>query len=116
MCAECRDGNGGERFVGEFRNASGSEDVLARIGARKRDETLPDQWESQVLARVLSHHTVVLVTQEKNFADARTLGLIPAATLEEAMVLAEARMGVAAPVLVLPDGVAVIVEPSGIAA
>jgi nickel-dependent lactate racemase len=113
MCAECRDGNGGERFVGEFRNASGPEDVLARIGARKRDETLPDQWESQVLARVLSRHAVVLVTEEKNFADARTLGLIPAATLEEAMARAEARMGVAAPVLVLPDGVAVIVEPAG---
>lgn len=113
MCAECRDGNGGERFVGEFRNSSGPEDVLARIGARKRDETLPDQWESQVLARVLSRHAVVLVTEEKNFADARTLGLIPAATLEEAMARAEARMGVAAPVLVLPDGVAVIVEPAG---
>jgi len=35
---------------------------MDEIMARNREETMPDQWESQVLARILLKHKVIMVT------------------------------------------------------
>ncbi|AZO93788.1 hypothetical protein D7D81_03825 [Halocella sp. SP3-1] len=60
MLAECSDGHGGEGFYNTFAWVEKVEAVMEDILSRGRHETIPDQWESQVLARILIHHTVMI--------------------------------------------------------
>lgn len=110
IAAECRDGHGGEGFYNTFARAEGPGEVMADILSRGKEETLPDQWESQVLARILLKHEVIMVTD----ADRRIvedMHMHYAADLEEALEKAiEMTAETFYQVTVIPDGVSVIVK------
>jgi nickel-dependent lactate racemase len=60
--AEASDGHGGEGFYAAFEQTRSPEEVMRAICARGRGETLPDQWQIQIFARILMKHRVVMVT------------------------------------------------------
>jgi len=84
-----------------------AEDMVS-IGTR--DETLPDQWEAQILARVLMKHKVIMVTDPKNHGYVRDMHMTPASTIYEALKTAEDIVGRDSTINVIPDGVSVIIS------
>ncbi len=107
LCASCSDGHGGESFYEHLRAAS-PERILAEAAKVPRDKTEPDQWEYQILARILSKHTVIMVTSDCDHRMLREMKLETASTLEEALARAFELCGPKARVAVIPDGVSVI--------
>ncbi|NLO16134.1 MAG: nickel-dependent lactate racemase [Clostridiales bacterium] len=109
VAAECVDGHGGEGFFDTFKNASGPQDIMENILPRRSLETVPDQWESQILARILLRHEVIMVTDApREMVEAMHMRW--ASTLEEAMQIAETMIDKKDyDVTVIPDGVSVIV-------
>ncbi len=107
MVAECMDGHGGESFYNTFRNASGPLEIIESILPRSRGETIPDQWESQILARILLHHEVIMVTDAPREV-VEKMHMRWAPTLEEAMVTARRLVNNCDyDVTIIPDGVSV---------
>ena len=77
--------------------------------SRKRSETAPDQWQSQILLRILSKASVIYVS---NMPDdmVSAMHMIPAANIGEAMEKAKVILGKEKPtVTAIPDGISVIV-------
>ena len=110
MVAECVDGHGGEGFYRWFKESKSPEEVMEKISRRRRDETLPDQWEAQILSRVLMKHKVIMVTDPKNHKYVEDMFMIPATEIEEALKIAESMVGKDSSINIIPDGVSVIVR------
>ncbi|MDD3886207.1 MAG: nickel-dependent lactate racemase [Victivallaceae bacterium] len=110
ICAACNDGHGGEAFYRNLAEAATPRELLDRVAAVPRDRTEPDQWEFQILARILEHHTVIVVTRECSHKMLNEMHLHAASTLAEALGEATRLVGKSARVAVIPDGVSVIVE------
>ncbi len=110
MAAECSDGHGGEAFYNTFANSDSVKGVMKDILSRDRNETVPDQWESQILARVLMHHTVIMVT-DVSAQIVEKMHMKWAGSLDEAIEMAEKIVSnPQAQITVIPDGVAVVVK------
>lgn len=109
MVAGCADGHGGEAFARALAEAESPDALLRRVLAVPQDATPPDQWEYQILARILVDHHVILVTDLWDPEAIRRLGLEPAVSLAEALASATRRHGPDAPVVVIPDGVSAII-------
>ena len=77
--------------------------------ATPQQETIPDQWESQILARVLKSHPVIMVTREALKGIVTDMKMTYAATLEEAVAMAEAIVGPDYSLNIIPNGISVIV-------
>lgn len=112
MAAKSEDGHGGDAFCREM-SASDDLDVLSRgILARGRNATQPDQWQAQILIRVLQKAHVIYMSDADDEL-VRSLHMIPAHSPQEAMALAGRLLGRDdASVTVIPDGVAVTVRQS----
>ena len=110
MLASCCDGHGGDTFYNTFRNASSPEEIISTIADVKRMDTALDQWESQILAKILKNHNVIMVTDmcEKKLVE--TFMMKHASTIGDALVIAREMMGREATVTIIPDGVSVIVK------
>ena len=110
MLAECADGVGADHFLRQLADGSTLEDAIAAILSRSRGETVPDQWQTQIMLRVLSRARVVLVSSLAPDV-VRSMRMIPAASLDEAMKTARELVGSPRPtVTAIPDGVSVIVR------
>ena len=75
--------------------------------ATPQDKTIPDQWESQILARILNKFTVIMVTRPELETMVTEMKMKYAPSLEAAMAMAKA-MGKES-VTVIPNGISVIV-------
>ena len=110
ICAACSDGHGGESFRKTLAEAPSPRAVLEQIAQVPRNKTVPDQWESQILARILCKAEVILVSPEIAPELPCSMHLRHAATLSEALETAQALCGNTTPrISVIPDGVSVIV-------
>ena len=78
--------------------------------ATPSDRTIPDQWEAQILCRILLKHPVIMVTQApREMVEAMHMHWAP--DLSAAIDLADRLLGWAdSPITVIPDGVSVIVK------
>ncbi|GHU50332.1 lactate racemization operon protein LarA [Spirochaetia bacterium] len=109
MLARANDGHGGEEFYKTFRDERDLSRMAETFINTPKESTRPDQWESQILARILLYAKVIFVSAApdeliKNFQ------MIPAHSLEEALKKAEELLGnPAATVTAIPDGVSVMV-------
>ncbi|MBS1371439.1 MAG: nickel-dependent lactate racemase [Lentisphaeria bacterium] len=112
LSASCSDGHGGESFRRNLADAPSPEALLRRVAAIPRDRTEPDQWEFQILARILSKRKVIIVTRDCDHRMLEEMHLLAASTLDEALARAFAITGPRSRVAVIPDGVSVIVKPS----
>ncbi len=90
--------------------AGSAAEVTAKIEAIERTATLPDQWQAQVLARVLEHNQVILVSDMCDHQLIKNMQMTAAGSLSEALTLAREKLGAAAEIVLIPDGVAVIVN------
>jgi len=107
IASACDDGHGGDFFYNTFAKANAVQNVMDEIMARNRDETIPDQWESQVLARVLLKYKVIMVTNvSKEIVE--NMHMKWAANIEEAIEIADEMLGNRNKITVIPDGVSVI--------
>lgn len=109
LCASCSDGHGGESFYRHLASSS-PERILKEVAEIPRDRTEPDQWEYQILARILAKHTVIMVTTDCDHKMLREMHLHTSSSIGEALALAFGLCGEAAKVAVIPDGVSVIAE------
>lgn len=110
MIAACNDGHGGQSFYDNVANAESPKALLDRIATVPRYETVPDQWEFQILARILNKFTVIMVTDMCDPEMIRSMHMEHAFTFEEALNKAFEIKGNSATVTVIPDGVSVIVR------
>ena len=110
MVAACEDGHGGEAFYRWFAEAKSPQEVTAKIARIPQKDTLPDQWEAQILARVLTKCTVILVSNFCNPEVVRAMHMWQAPDIVTALKMAREKMGQQAEITVIPDGVSVIVE------
>lgn len=109
MIAKSNDGHGGEGFYHQMADEPDIEKTLATFMARGRNETVADQWQTQIYIRVLQRATVVYVSDAPDEM-VRGLHLVPAHSLEEALSIAEEIVGSKdATITAIPDGVSVMV-------
>lgn len=109
MVAACNDGHGGKGFYNNLANVKTPQEYLRKVQKVPRNETVPDQWESQILARILSKHTVIMVTDMCDPNLIKNIHMQHAYTIQDALKKAYDIVGKDAKVVVIPDGVAVIV-------
>ena len=109
IAAKCEDGHGGEVFYETFKNEKNLNRMMASFMARKPEETIPDQWQSQIFARVLLHCTVIMVTEAARHM-VEDLHMKWAPSLAEALNMADALLGHGnGTITAIPDGIGVIV-------
>jgi len=109
IASACDDGHGGDFFYNTFAKANRVQDVMDEIIARNRDETIPDQWESQVLARILLKYKVIMVTNaSKEMVE--NMYMKWASSVAEAIEMADEMLGNTGKITIIPDGVSVIVQ------
>ncbi len=110
MLAKSNDGIGGDHFYHQLADEENIQKTMDTFLSRKRSETVPDQWQTQILLRVLMHASVVYVSD----MDAETIEkmhMTPAKTLDEAIKKAKEILDTKSPKIVaIPDGVSVIVQ------
>jgi nickel-dependent lactate racemase len=110
IAAKCEDGHGGEVFYETFKNEKNLNRMMASFMARKPEETIPDQWQSQIFARVLLHSTVIMVTDAAGHM-VEDLHMKWAPSLAEALKMADAVLGHSnGAITAIPDGIGVIVR------
>ena len=112
MLARSNDGHGGRVFYETFRDEKNLQRMMKKFVETPPDETIIDQWESQIFARILMRAAVIYVSDAPD--DMVTdMHMIPAHSLEEALRKADevlaARGVVKGSVLAIPDGVSVMV-------
>ncbi len=110
MVAGCRDGHGGQSFYDNIAKAESPKAFLEKAIHTPRLETVPEQWTSQILARILVHHPVILVSDLVDPALARGLHMELAKDVDTALERAYELKGEKARVAVIPDGLSVIVQ------
>ena len=107
MLASCLDGHGGEEFYRQM--TLDTEKTEKEILSRGRGETLPDQWMTQILIRILNRATVILVSEAPD-GMVRDMHMLPAHSIAEAMQIAKGVLKSEHPtVTAIPDGVSVMV-------
>lgn len=113
ISASCSDGHGGEAFCKALTEAESARSLWERLLPVDRDKTTPDQWQFQILARILCRFRVILVTDSCDHAMIRRMKMDAASSLEEALEMAYQMVGKTAKVAVIPDGVSVVSEKIG---
>jgi len=110
MLAASNDGIGGDHFYHQLADEPDISKTMAAFLSRDRQETVPDQWQTQILLRILMHAKVIYVS-EMDDATIEKMHMIPAHSLDEA--IAKAKALVASPnprITAIPDGVSVMTE------
>ena len=109
IASTCADGHGGDSFYNTFAKANSVQNVIDEIMARNRNKTIPDQWESQILARILLKCKVIMVTNaSKKMVE--NMHMKWAASIEEAIEMADEMLGNRGKITIISDGVSVIVR------
>jgi len=110
MLAQSGDGIGGDHFYHQLADEPDIHKTMAVICSRSRQQTLPDQWQTQVLLRVLMHASVIYVS-DMDDSTVEKMHMTPAHSIEEAMQIAAKLLGKKdMKVVAIPDGISVIVK------
>ena len=110
MVAGLSDGHGGESFCKMVTETESPQKLLEEFSRIPRNETKPDQWEAQILCRILSNYKVIIVTDMCAPEMIRGMHMEHAKTFDEALARAFKLKGRNATVSLIPDGVSVIVR------
>ena len=110
MCADLSDGTGGEGFYTSLRDSESPAAHFAQCAATPQDQTIPDQWESQILARILMKHRVIFVSRREMEQTLKEMKLEYAPDLNTAVAMAKEEKGENAEVTMIPNGISVMVK------
>ena len=108
MLARSGDGIGGDHFYHQLADEPDINKTMSEFLSRGRNETVPDQWQTQILLRILGHASVVYVSEMPDDV-VEKMHMIPAHSLAEAIEKAKGMVGEAAKIAAIPDGVSVMV-------
>ena len=108
MLARSGDGIGGDHFYHQLADEPDINKTMSEFLSRGRNETVPDQWQTQILLRILGHASVVYVSEMPDDV-VEKMHMIPAHSLAEAIEKAKCLVGEAAKIAAIPDGVSVMV-------
>lgn len=110
VSAESSDGTGGDAFYNAFVNEPDTEKLYQSFLDTPKEETIPDQWESQILCRVLLKTKAIIYISDVDDEIVKTFHMIPVKTLNEAMEKANELMGNDSSVTVIPNGISVFIK------
>ncbi len=110
MLAKSNDGTGGDHFYHQLADEKDINKTMDIFLKRNRNETVPDQWQSQILVRILMKARVIYVSDmDKQMVE--KMHMIPASTLDEAMEIAKKLVNKEdLMITAIPDGVSVVVN------
>lgn len=103
LCAEAADGIGGEGFYRSLRDCESPAALYRECTETPQNATIPDQWQSQILARILMHCRVIFVSSPEVADAVREMKMEYAETIEEALAMAGEGS-----ITVIPNGISVI--------
>lgn len=110
MISKSADGVAGDHFYHQMADEPDIDKTLDLLMKRGRNETLPDQWMTHILIRILKRAKVVYISDAPDDI-IRDMHLIPAHSIEEALKLAKEIIGKDdVKIAAIPDGVSVIVR------
>jgi nickel-dependent lactate racemase len=105
IAGECVDGIGHGDFNDAILGASTIEELYEKASC---DETVLDQWQILIFAKILMKHKVILVTDKLSTDIVEDLFMERATTLDEALAKAYEILGSDASVNIIPEGPVVI--------
>lgn len=109
MLAKSDDGHGGERFYHQLADEKDIEKTMALFLSRGRNETVPDQWQTQIMLRILRKATILYLSDADDEM-VRALHMTPIHSIEEGIEIADRLLGKEnAKIAVIPDGISVMV-------
>ena len=110
MMAKSNDGIGGDHFYRQLADEADINKTMKVFLDRGRGETVPDQWQTQILLRVLMRARVIYVSEMADDV-VEKMHMIPAHSIDEALEKAKAILNKCSiTVTAIPDGVSVIVQ------
>ena len=110
MLAKSNDGIGGDHFYHQLADEADINKTMSVFMSRSRGETLPDQWQTQIMLRVLMHATVIYVSDADD-ETVKQMHMQPTHSIEDAIALAKQILGKNdIKITAIPDGVSVIVQ------
>ena len=109
MLAATDDGIGGDHFYHQLADEEDINKTMELFLSRNRNETAPDQWQSQIMLRILKKATVIYVSNMPD-STVKEMHMIPAPSLEDAVKMAKDIVNKDdVSITAIPDGVAVVV-------
>lgn len=110
MLARSNDGIGGDHFYHQLADEADIDKTMADFLSRSKAQTEPDQWQTQVLLRVLQKATVIYVSEMDDMLIEK-MHMFPAKTVGEAIQTAKTILkNQDAKIVAIPDGISVIVK------
>ena len=110
MLASCTDGTGGEDFYHLIADEPDIESAYQKFLSTPQEQTAPDQWCSQIFARIARRFTVIFVAESAQQKMIEGLKVTYAPSLDEALRMARALKGEGASLTCIPNGISVVVR------
>lgn len=107
ICCQCADGIGSDNLYSAMRNCSSPSELLKSIRRVPPEITTPDQWQYQILCRILENHRVIMVTQPHLRTAVEHMKMEYSCSLDEAI---EKAHPAGKHVVIIPDGISVAVK------
>lgn len=108
ICSSCADGTGGEFFYKLLADNPSAEVAYQKLNDVEPQNTEFDQWEAQILARILCKAHVIIVSEHCDPAIIKGMHIDHAYTLDEALEKARTLKGQDTKITIIPDGISVI--------
>lgn len=110
VSAQSGDGTGGDAFYQAFVDEPDIKKLYQSFLDTPKEETIADQWESQILCRVLLKTKAVIYISDLEDELVETFHMIPAKSLDEAIKKADELMGKDSTITVIPNGISVFIK------
>ena len=110
MLSASNDGIGGDHFYHQLADEGDITKTMDLFLSRSRKETVPDQWQTQILLRILMRAKVIYVSEMAPEL-VEKMHMIPACSIKQALDMAKALLGKDdIKITAIPDGVSVMVK------
>jgi len=110
MIASSTDGIGGDHFYHQLADEADISKTMDIFLKRGRNETVPDQWQTQIMLRVLMRASVIYISEMADDV-VEKMHMIPAHSIGEAIKKAKEILSKEdVTITAIPDGVSVVVQ------
>ena len=107
ICSSCADGTGGDFFYHLLADEPTAKAAYQKLNDVDPSKTEFDQWEAQILARILTKANVIIVSDKCDPSIITNMHIMHAYNIEEALEKARNIVG-SKKITVIPDGISVI--------
>ena len=110
MLATCSDGHGGERYYRSIAEAESADAFYKQCMATAQEDTVADQWCSQIYCRIVHKHKLLFVAEPEQAQMITDMKAEYFPTLEAAYARARELKGADASLTCIPNGISVVVR------